>query len=678
MAFLPFLLILMIFWSIARTNPVFDQSVLKQGSVINGKIDVSQNQNGITELRGDWVFWWKLFILNSKDESPDGYAKLPGSWVLAGVPDHFGFASYSLSLSGLDPDKSYAIRIGETLSACTVIANGVVEARIGTIGSSAEKERPMRGSVLARFTPHPDGTAEVILQISNFHNRTGGSNASIYVGPYNLVSRIEASQRLADVFISSVLIVLGLFFLNLFSLRSKMKSYLWFSGICIFSGIRVLCYDSFALLVLFPYISWNLFYRLGYLTFPILIICYIGFLRSFFPSLITHRLFLVIVSVFGLYSAIIVLMPEFISSSILIFFLYMTIFVILGGFFTLIIACIRRLPYSRWFLVSFSFGIGFYIYDTLVSMWVVSGYFFGQIGVSLSLFCIALFVVESYTSSFERNRFLSEKLQAMNKSLRRFVPEEFLACLSKDSPTDIKFGESVEMNMAVMSSDIRSFSLIAEKMQPSEVFSYLNEYLALVGPIIRENGGFIARYEGDGFLALYPNGADSAVRAAVQMQSAITGWNRRHPGRYQLTVGIGIDSGKLAMGAVGDTSRMNGTLLSGSAKSAAKLEFATKELQARILISDAVFIELHDPLAWFLRPVERIQIGERTAVLFEVYNNDPEVIRNLKWKTQNDLEKALLAFFAGRFDESKIFINRILPVLPDDPVVKHYVHRLNL
>ena len=351
---------------------------------------------------------------------------------------------------------------------------------------------------------------------------------------------------------------------------------------------------------------------------------------------------------------------------------------IFAGLILLFIACKRGLPYARWLLFSFSFGVLFYAYDTLVSMWIVSGYFLGQIGVCLSLFCIALFIIESYASSFERNRILSEKLQAMNKSLSRFVPKEFIACLNKDSPSDVQLGDSIEMDMAVMSSDIRSFSVIAEKMPPSEVFSYLNGYLSLVGPIIREKGGFIARYEGDGFLALFPNGAETAVQAAVQMQSAITSWNRQHPGRFQLTVGIGIDTGKLAMGAVGDASRMKETLISGCTKAAAIFEAATKEFQSRILISDAVFVELNDPLSWFLRPVERILINERPAVLFEVYNNDPEVIRDLKWKTQSDLEKALLAFFAGRYEESKSYISRILTLFPEDPVVKHYRRHLNL
>lgn len=674
--FLPFSLILCILWAIIGTNPVFDHDVLKQGKVLNGKIDVSSNQNGITELRGTWFFWWKLFISNTRDESPDGYAKLPGSWTLAGVPDRFGFASYSLDVSGLDPKKTYAIRIGETLSACTVIVNGRAVTHIGTVGVTAAGEQPMRDSVLARFTPYADGTSEIILQISNFHNRTGGSNASLYLGPYALLLRAEESRHLSDSFVSSVLIVFGLFFLNLFTLRSKDKSYFWFSGICIFSGIRVLCYNSFALPDLFSSLPWDVFFRLGYLTFPLLVICYSGFLRSLFPSVVPRRLVIVLVSIFLVYSLVIIFAPENVTSYMLFFFLYFGMFVILGGVIVLVLASFRGLSHARWLLASFSFGILCYIYDTLVSLWFISGYFLGQIGMCLSLLCVALLIIESYATSFERNRVLSEKLQAMNKSLRRFIPEEFLSCLNKESPADIAFGDSVEMDMAVMSSDIRSFSVLAEKMQPNEVFSYLNEYLALVGPIIRENGGFIARYEGDGFLALYPNGAETAVRAAVQMQSAITSWNRRHPGRFQLTVGIGIDSGKLALGAVGDASRISGTLISGCTKSAAKFESATKEFQARILISDAAFVELNDPLAWFLRPVNRTQIGDRTAVLFEVYNNDPEVIRDLKWKTQGDLEKALLAYFAGRLEESKMWFSRILPVFPDDPVVKYYNSRI--
>ena len=47
-----------------------------------------------------------------------------------------------------------------------------------------------------------------------------------------------------------------------------------------------------------------------------------------------------------------------------------------------------------------------------------------------------------------------------------------------------------------------------------------------MGPIIRENKGFIMQYLGDGFMALFPGGSQHALRASVQMHVALEEYNR--------------------------------------------------------------------------------------------------------------------------------------------------------
>ena len=89
-----------------------------------------------------------------------------------------------------------------------------------------------------------------------------------------------------------------------------------------------------------------------------------------------------------------------------------------------------------------------------------------------------------------------------------------------------KINKNRSAERIILSADIRSFTTLAERMRPDDVFAFLNEYLEFVGPIIRSNGGFIAKYEGDGFFALFPTGPEAAVRAAVQLQTAIASRNR--------------------------------------------------------------------------------------------------------------------------------------------------------
>lgn len=674
----PFFILLAVIALFMFSNPVYDRKISKTLKVTNGEVNLSDNRDGITQIQGEWLFWWKRFVADTKDASGTKLAVLPGAWSNAGITDRFGYASYGLRVSGLDPAKRYAFRIGQTLSSCRILVNGEVVRSIGTPGTSKAAEHPYWNTINAQFSPAADGTADLVLQVSNFHDRNGGSNTSLYIGESSLMFRMEDCQKMTEGLVFSVLAIMGLFFLTLFAFRRKDWYFFWFACICLIVGFRTLCYDGCVLLDLFPAMSWPLFFRVGYLTFPLVIIAFIAFLHAVFPVLLKRRSLVAVAAVFGLYALVILVAPEFITARLLTAFQLVAVVVVVYGVGVIVRACYRGLDGAVWLLVGFSFAVLTFAYDILVSLWILSGISFSHLGMCLCLFCIGLMEIARYSSSFREAQQMSDELEVINRSLRRFVPAEFLAFLKKRSLADVKPGDCVEAEMAILSADIRSFTNLAERMQPNEVFIFLNEYLELVGPVIRANGGFIAKYEGDGFMALFPSGSDAAVRCAVQMQSAIANRNRYAAGKPAIAVGIGIDSGKLALGTVGDDSRIDGTVVSSCVKCAGKYESATKQFNARILINGTVFSELADPLSWFLRPVDRIDLLGEFAFLFEVYNNDQDLLRDLKWKTQGDLERGVYAYFSGNLDESRSYISRVLSVFPDDPVACSYAHRLQL
>lgn len=674
----PFAVLLAVIALFMFSNPVYDRKISKSLKMTNGEIDLSDNRDGITQIQGEWLFWWKRFVADTKDTAGTTVAVLPGAWSNAGITDRFGYASYGLRVSGLDPSKRYAFRIGQTLSSCRILVNGKVVRSIGTPGTSKAAEDPYWNTINAQFAPAPDGTADLVLQVSNFHDRNGGSNTSMYIGESTLMFRMEDCQKMTEGLVFSVLAIMGLFFLALFAFRRKDRYFFWFACICIVVGFRTLCYDGCVLLDLLPTMSWPMFFRVGYMTFPLIIIAFIAFLRAIFPDLLKRHSFVAVTVIFGLYAMIILFAPEFVTARLLTAFQLVSVVVVMYGVIVIVRACRMGLEGAIWFLVGFSCAVFTFIYDILVSLWILSGISFGHLGMSLCLFCLGLMVIARYTSSFREAQQMSDELEVINRSLKRFVPAEFLAFLKKRSLADVMPGDCVETEMAILSADIRSFTTIAERMRPNEVFIFLNEYLELIGPVIRANGGFIAKYEGDGFMALFPSGSDAAVRCAVQMQSAIANRNRYASGKPAIAVGIGIDSGKLALGTVGDGSRIDGTVVSTCVKCAGKYEAATKQFNARILINGTVFSELADPLSWFLRPVDRIELQGEFAFLFEVYNNDQDQLRDLKWKTQDDLERAVYAYFSGNYDESRTYVSRVLAVFPDDPVARHYAHRLQL
>jgi len=94
----------------------------------------------------------------------------------------------------------------------------------------------------------------------------------------------------------------------------------------------------------------------------------------------------------------------------------------------------------------------------------------------------------------EELKTLTVSLAESNKAIRRFVPEEFLKQLGKSAIEDVRLGDHAAMDMVVMFADIRDFSALSENMTPEETFSFINQYLASLGPSIRKHGGFIDKY----------------------------------------------------------------------------------------------------------------------------------------------------------------------------------------
>lgn len=674
----PFAALLAIMAALALADPSVRPSNSSEAFAEKGLVDVSALPAGIYRITGLWRFYWESFDPDPSTAASVQYAPFPGAWhTLPGLP-RTGYASYGLTIFGLDPARRYALRVGHTLSASSLRINGKILAGAGTPGSNAEEEVPGWNTLVAQFSPLPDGSAEVLLNISNFIDRWGGSNMPVYIGEASLIYAMQDARKLSAAFASSILGILGLFFLALFMWRRKEKSFLWFSLLCILIGIRGMCYDDFVLLDLLPALPWPAFFRLGYLTFPLSLVCISWFLYSMFPSLVRRAEAAAASLPFIAYSVMIITLPVRPVALSLSFFQVLGIGFLVWTAVAVSRACARKLDGSWWVAAGFSAAAVMYVRDMLVSMWIISGMSMTHFGMAACLCIIALMGISRYSMSFRKAAAISAELQVMNRALKRFVPAELLGLLKKADPSAVMGGDAAETELAILSARVGSFPVSMEKMEPETVFRFLNEFLALVAPVVRDSGGFIARYDGDGLVALFPGGSDAALKCAVRLQSSVSGMNRAASGRQPISVSIGIDSGKLAVGALGDSVRLDGAILSDCIRCALKFETAARVFGARILINGAVFAGLSEPLAWFLRPVDRIETDGITSFLFEVYNNDSDTVRDLKWKTQGDLERAVFAYFGDDSETAKRHLSVVLQTFPDDPVARHYAQRLQM
>ena len=290
----------------------------------------------------------------------------------------------------------------------------------------------------------------------------------------------------------------------------------------------------------------------------------------------------------------------------------------------------------------------------------------------------ALRAFRALTRLEESRRQLAQIAQAS----ARFVPRQFLHFLHKDSIVDAQLGDSVQAAMTILFADIRSFTSISESMSPQENFDFINSYLRQVGPVIRQHNGFIDKYIGDAIMALFPETTDDAVTAAIEMQKQVAIYNeyRQTSGYLPIAIGIGIHSGSIMLGIIGEEERMDSTVIADAVNLASRLEHLTKLYGAGIIVSVQTLSQLDDPQKYTCRFLDRVKVrGKQTAVaIFEIYDGDPEFLRELKTKTKSAFEQGVWLYFEEEFTAARQYFERVLQVNDRDLAARLYLERCNL
>lgn len=270
-------------------------------------------------------------------------------------------------------------------------------------------------------------------------------------------------------------------------------------------------------------------------------------------------------------------------------------------------------------------------------------------------------------------------LHHINTAYGRFVPHEFLRSLGRESILDVKLGDQVHGEMTILFSDIRGYSALSESMAPEENFNFLNAYLRRVGPVITRHNGFVSQYYGDGIMALYLGQPSDAVSAAIDMHKEVAAYNlnRQKKDRLPISIGVGLHTGPLMIGIIGDEQRLNAGVVSDAVNTASRMEGLTKFYGAPIIISEDTLTRLDDPEKFNQRFLGKVQVkGKQNPVaVFEITDGDPEKIFELKKQTKTDFEEGLSSYFAKEFTEAAVCFKKVLKIHPEDKTAQLYLER---
>ncbi|MEP4031683.1 adenylate/guanylate cyclase domain-containing protein [Roseibium polysiphoniae] len=222
------------------------------------------------------------------------------------------------------------------------------------------------------------------------------------------------------------------------------------------------------------------------------------------------------------------------------------------------------------------------------------------IGAELDKTMVILMVTGVLSAALYRGRvmlFEATRDQAAATDLRRFFAPEVAASITTSEAALIA-GQGSVRNAAILYLDIRSFTATASTLPPERVMAVLAAYQGLALEIIKDEGGRVDKFLGDGILATFgavmPSStyAADAVRTARRLATEIFAQQSRFTEAgwpVPLRVGTAVAAGSIMVGTVGSTDRLEFTVIGDAVNRAAKLEDANKHQRSAALTDSKTY-----------------------------------------------------------------------------------------
>lgn len=192
-----------------------------------------------------------------------------------------------------------------------------------------------------------------------------------------------------------------------------------------------------------------------------------------------------------------------------------------------------------------------------------------------------------------------EKNDLIRQTCGRYLSNQVLANLLEGSSGFQLGGKRQKITM--LTSDLRGFTALSERLAAEEVVKILNLYLGHMTDVIIQYEGTIHDFIGDGILVLFgtptakEDHASRAIACAVAMQLAMVAVNEtmKEWGLPPLEMGIGIHTGEVVIGNIGSKKRTKYDVVGRNVNLTYRIESYTTGGQ--ILISEQTLKEV-DPI----------------------------------------------------------------------------------
>ena len=261
----------------------------------------------------------------------------------------------------------------------------------------------------------------------------------------------------------------------------------------------------------------------------------------------------------------------------------------------------------------------------------------------------------------------------------RYVPIDVMDEIIKKSSSQSTQSET--RVVAILFSDIRSFTKISENTPAQELVNFLNYYFAQMGNQIIAEGGNIDKFIGDAIMAIFgapktlENSSANGVRAAMRMVKALS--RLETSGIYLpeggFGTGIGLNCGECVVGNIGFQDKLDYTVIGDTVNLAARVEGVTKYYKQSIIVSENIYNAAKDSVndGFIFRKADSVRVvgKEQPVGLYTVYEAwqgeaDEETPESLiiDREALDQYNKGLKLYYMREWETAKQYFSQALTI----------------
>jgi adenylate cyclase len=201
------------------------------------------------------------------------------------------------------------------------------------------------------------------------------------------------------------------------------------------------------------------------------------------------------------------------------------------------------------------------------------------------------------------------ELEHLQGAFSRFAPRELVDRIASGQAAGAE-----TKDVTILFADLVGFTALGGRVDAEVLVGVLNEHFRRMSRIVADHRGHVAKFIGDGLMALFgahqpnPWQANDAAHAALAMQASVEAHNAElvRRGLPPLGMGIGIHRGHVIAGVIGSAELQEFTVIGAPVNLASRVERLTRAHGARILLTSAVRTHL-DP-RFLLRELPPLQV----------------------------------------------------------------------